>query len=123
MMSCCNVLFFFFFQAEDGIRDLIVTGVQTCALPISGSARTRLRRASPRRRVAATTSVRAGLELVAGVVDGPLVLDLGDPPVHRDPPPGPDPRDVPAAQPDQGHAAGAVPQVRLHREAGAPRAE
>src|SRR2546421_1228148 len=30
------LLFFFFFQAEDGIRDLIVTGVQTCALPISG---------------------------------------------------------------------------------------
>src|SRR2546428_1998788 len=31
---------FFFFQAEDGIRDLIVTGVQTCALPISkGKAR------------------------------------------------------------------------------------
>src|SRR5271163_5124944 len=28
-------IFFFFFQAEDGIRDLIVTGVQTCALPIS----------------------------------------------------------------------------------------
>src|SRR5206468_10134369 len=27
-------LSFFFFQAEDGIRDLIVTGVQTCALPI-----------------------------------------------------------------------------------------
>src|SRR2546430_12103970 len=28
-------LSFFFFQAEDGIRDLTVTGVQTCALPIS----------------------------------------------------------------------------------------
>src|SRR5947207_11396117 len=28
-------LFFFFFQAEDGIRDHCVTGVQTCALPIS----------------------------------------------------------------------------------------
>src|SRR2546430_4270371 len=28
------VSFFFFFQAEDGIRDLTVTGVQTCALPI-----------------------------------------------------------------------------------------
>src|SRR5690349_22970134 len=27
--------YFFFFQAEDGIRDLYVTGVQTCALPIS----------------------------------------------------------------------------------------
>src|SRR2546430_2830403 len=32
VISC---LFFFFFQAEDGIRDLTVTGVQTCALPIS----------------------------------------------------------------------------------------
>src|SRR2546427_8388980 len=30
----CFSLFFFFFQAEDGIRDLTVTGVQTCALPI-----------------------------------------------------------------------------------------
>src|SRR5256886_12246970 len=29
------VIDFFFFQAEDGIRDLTVTGVQTCALPIS----------------------------------------------------------------------------------------
>src|SRR2546430_6155481 len=29
-----DCLFFFFFQAEDGIRDLTVTGVQTCALPI-----------------------------------------------------------------------------------------
>src|SRR5258707_12004273 len=28
-------IFFFFFQAEDGIRDIGVTGVQTCALPIS----------------------------------------------------------------------------------------
>src|SRR5215475_10559119 len=27
-------MFFFFFQAEDGIRDFHVTGVQTCALPI-----------------------------------------------------------------------------------------
>src|SRR2546429_6152363 len=31
------MLFFFFFQAEDGIRDVAVTGVQTCALPISFS--------------------------------------------------------------------------------------
>src|SRR2546430_3051756 len=29
------ICFVFFFQAEDGIRDLTVTGVQTCALPIS----------------------------------------------------------------------------------------
>src|SRR2546427_11945111 len=33
--SVIIVIFFFFFQAEDGIRDLTVTGVQTCALPIS----------------------------------------------------------------------------------------
>src|SRR5690348_18093823 len=31
--------FFFFFQAEDGIRDGRVTGVQTCALPILDAAR------------------------------------------------------------------------------------
>ena len=32
--------YFFFFQAEDGIRDYKVTGVQTCALPISFSSQT-----------------------------------------------------------------------------------
>src|SRR2546430_3424429 len=36
--SVCCSYFFFFFQAEDGIRDLTVTGVQTCALPIFGTA-------------------------------------------------------------------------------------
>src|SRR5262249_57028265 len=37
VILCCNFvlfMFFFFFQAEDGIRDWSVTGVQTCALPI-----------------------------------------------------------------------------------------
>src|SRR5687768_17735973 len=34
---CCFVCFFFF-QAEDGIRDVAVTRVQTCALPISSEA-------------------------------------------------------------------------------------
>src|SRR2546427_383187 len=36
---CCHLKFFF--QAEDGIRDLTVTGVQTCALPISPEIRMR----------------------------------------------------------------------------------
>src|SRR5256885_17095106 len=36
------MLLFFFFQAEDGIRDYKVTGVQTCALPISALAGTRV---------------------------------------------------------------------------------
>src|SRR3989475_5636493 len=53
-VSVCVVMFFFFFQAEDGIRDLTVTGVQTCALPIWSrppgvpSARSRRRAARPR---------------------------------------------------------------------------
>src|SRR5207237_5347516 len=33
------MILFFFFQAEDGIRDSSVTGVQTCALPISSVCR------------------------------------------------------------------------------------
>src|SRR5690606_40113778 len=35
------ILLFFFFQAEDGIRDFHVTGVQTCALPISPASKVR----------------------------------------------------------------------------------
>src|SRR2546425_3922870 len=42
-----TVVVFFFFQAEDGIRDKLVTGVQTCALPISPASGPPL--ASPRR--------------------------------------------------------------------------
>src|SRR6266436_8922968 len=34
-----QILYCFFFQAEDGIRDVAVTGVQTCALPIYGGPR------------------------------------------------------------------------------------
>src|SRR2546430_9180770 len=40
----CLACFFFFFQAEDGIRDLTVTGVQTCALPIFRLYERRIRR-------------------------------------------------------------------------------
>src|SRR5689334_23881491 len=47
--------FFFFFQAEDGIRDGTVTGVQTCALPISG--------ASGRRGTAPDAAGRDGRDL------------------------------------------------------------
>src|SRR5437588_11932788 len=36
MLRVTSLYAFFFFQAEDGIRDHCVTGVQTCALPISG---------------------------------------------------------------------------------------
>src|SRR5690349_23365013 len=40
-MPAVIAVLFFFFQAEDGIRDLYVTGVQTCALPISRQRSTR----------------------------------------------------------------------------------
>src|SRR5690606_40588718 len=74
----CVALFFFFFQAEDGIRDFHVTGVQTCALPIypgrvpaAGRATTTARpgrgctacgrrRGRPGRRCAAPATRRAG---------------------------------------------------------------
>src|SRR2546430_5397021 len=42
LLICRCMWFFFFFQAEDGIRDLTVTGVQTCALPIFQGNRGRL---------------------------------------------------------------------------------
>src|SRR5690606_40233362 len=41
-------VYFFFFQAEDGIRDFHVTGVQTCALPILPACLPSASRATPR---------------------------------------------------------------------------
>src|SRR2546428_3465049 len=48
----------FFFQAEDGIRDLIVTGVQTCALPISIPMT-----------VSATGSIDSGIGTIQGLIN------------------------------------------------------
>src|SRR5688572_31896482 len=66
--------FFFFFQAEDGIRDLTVTGVQTCALPIS----------DPRRMVKAHARSAMTMNFIRALVDGgfadlhhPEYWDLG----------------------------------------------
>src|SRR3712207_9215315 len=55
-------MFFFFFQAEDGIRDIGVTGVQTCALPIS-VAGAHLRKGRPAEEIVALAE-----ELDAGLV-------------------------------------------------------
>src|SRR6266568_9690028 len=49
----------FFFQAEDGIRDGTVTGVQTCALPISGGCANAARARPARRISSAACSTRS----------------------------------------------------------------
>src|SRR5256885_7036272 len=83
MRAACVVLqYFFFFQAEDGIRDYKVTGVQTCALPISPTRRStraassapsskwcagaELTESSDPRRALLLSLLRTGLERVDG---------------------------------------------------------
>src|SRR5438876_2262338 len=61
------IVFFFFFQAEDGIRDGRVTGVQTCALPISCTTRTSSRGGPPASRGGSSGSPRAPPRRVARV--------------------------------------------------------
>src|SRR6266478_8838038 len=61
-------MFFFFFQAEDGIRDLTVTGVQTCALPISEH---------PRFRDRATTRTELADKLLEVKVNSALTAEIG----------------------------------------------
>src|SRR5437588_3952678 len=77
--------FFFFFQAEDGIRDHCVTGVQTCALPICDRGRPgRHRRVLSARRVLTPAA--------AAWVARWLVLELASLAGRRLLPPGPPPR-------------------------------
>src|SRR5258708_14899579 len=72
-------LWFFFFQAEDGIRDDLVTGVQTCALPISPP------RAVPGELVGAVAQrgaeIRAAAHGRVGAIGGDdqvIAVDAGD---------------------------------------------
>src|SRR5688500_19520895 len=58
-------MFFFFFQAEDGIRDYKVTGVQTCALPI-------YRRGQPVRDLACLRQARPGRKRQPGKLERSL---------------------------------------------------
>src|SRR2546430_3199155 len=69
-ISCSDVrsvIVFFFFQAEDGIRDLTVTGVQTCALPIFGA----------RALTSHSLNVHAGHDDVMSVADTGWVILFG----------------------------------------------
>src|SRR2546430_7307867 len=68
--------FFFFFQAEDGIRDLTVTGVQTCALPIFGRLRDLDRHVHVLGAAEDLPVIIAGLDLLA--VDGQHIVAVLD---------------------------------------------
>src|SRR5688572_8448641 len=76
--GCVFFVFFFFFQAEDGIRDLTVTGVQTCALPISICAlRARQTPARPGECVCLALSAQIGCILLLRDLCGFARLSLG----------------------------------------------
>src|SRR4051794_41687756 len=76
--------YFFFFQAEDGIRDGRVTGVQTCALPISESGRRQEIRLQPeiavhqRRHLPADEREKAGPPSDSAADDDALRREHGD---------------------------------------------
>src|SRR5437588_8513440 len=76
IVLCVVVCLFFFFQAEDGIRDHCVTGVQTCALPISDGASVNallssLRAGNPQPAAPARTTVN-----IVGTGGGPSTFNL-----------------------------------------------
>src|SRR5262249_59177046 len=78
-----DCVLFFFFQAEDGIRDWSVTGVQTCALPICQMADVALDRSD--RTVAGALGVsakrgrqRGNLDRIAERGGGSVRLNVGD---------------------------------------------
>src|ERR671922_911161 len=64
--SILYVMLFFFFQAEDGIRDDLVTGVQTCALPICWA-----------RLVEEPMAAAIGAGLPVNEPSGSLIVDIG----------------------------------------------
>src|SRR2546430_17323281 len=80
------VFVFFFFQAEDGIRDLTVTGVQTCALPISTVRRVSLPIDQPTEEVDLLLEDTSAV-VTAGQLDSLRVEDIGGHRLPRHPPP------------------------------------
>src|SRR2546430_6124240 len=78
-----GIAFFFFFQAEDGIRDLTVTGVQTCALPISRPARPRDRSGSCRG-LSASSPIYHHADLDERTLEGFLGFNDDDLAANRD---------------------------------------
>ena len=83
MILILFIYLFFFFQAEDGIRDYKVTGVQTCALPISDLGVRRVSVGAVLANVAMDAVIKAGEELIGpgtfGFLEGTNGYDrIGD---------------------------------------------
>src|SRR6266542_7036160 len=105
--------YFFFFQAEDGIRDATVTGVQTCALPIS-----RRSAGAPRALPGTATALSWGSSAASWLCSGTTGSTPGCPPSWRTTPPRHDDRR--AVQPRPRLVAGLPPPRRrpgTHRPA------
>src|SRR5438128_8808088 len=81
MWDSCSRFVFFFFQAEDGIRDATVTGVQTCALPILGRANLApadIRKAGPAYDLPIAVGLLLASEQLSGYVERALFVgELG----------------------------------------------
>src|SRR3989441_7761828 len=60
-----SIVSFFFFQAEDGIRDKLVTGVQTCALPICPAVKSNARAQWPSNLLAKRPTIQVFISPVA----------------------------------------------------------
>src|SRR5229473_4885468 len=71
------IFFFFFFQAEDGIRDKLVTGVQTCALPISSAILTEVGGKIAFRDILEGENLREETDRVTGLAQKIIVETVG----------------------------------------------
>src|SRR5260221_3765113 len=80
MRRVLHECFFFFFQAEDGIRDHCVTGVQTCALPICRAAEGRpiYKQMIQHQREAFGKGVKAGVKIAFGTDAGGFAWDVNE---------------------------------------------
>src|SRR5260221_9767596 len=109
-------VFFFFFQAEDGIRDHCVTGVQTCALPIF-----RLlsqARCAPRGHFDRENAIWYEIRLIATSLV-PCVAAIGGAKGCTPPPPPPPPPRLPPAPPPRRRAARSPSATALRTKRGA----
>src|SRR6266545_6775628 len=64
------MIFIFFFQAEDGIRDKLVTGVQTCALPISDEEATAPAATTPLMKLRREADCRTSSDIILSSIAG-----------------------------------------------------